>query len=294
MSKILITGATGQFGTATINALLQKGMEANQISGLVRNESKASDLKAKGINLVMGNYEDYASLIAAFKGVDKLLFISASDMVERLAQHERVIKAAIEAGVKHIVYTSFERKNNTENSPIWLITRAHLNSEKLLKESGVTYTILRNNLYMDFIPVFIGEKVVETGTIYLPANSGKAGVALRAEMAEATANVLAASGHDNKVYNFSNTETYSYRDVAKYISEATGKDIQYISPSKDEYIQTLTKAGVPLEYVELFASFAIAQAQDDLDSSSADLENLLGRKPTSLKEYLKTIYSSKN
>lgn len=294
MSKILITGATGHFGTATIKALLQKGINANQISALVRDENKVADLKANGINIVTGNYDDYASLVSAFKGVDKLLFISASDVTKRLPQHENVVKAAKEAGVKHVVYTSFERKNETQTSPLWVLAEAHLNTEKWLKESELTYTILRNNLYMDYVPVFIGEKVVETGTIYLPANSGKVSVALRSEMAEAAANILASSGHENKTYNFANTEAYTYTDVAKYISEATGKEIQYISPSAEEYTQTLTNAGVPAEYIGVFAGFAIAQAQGDLEAVSNDLQNLIGRKPTSLKEFLKTVYSSNN
>lgn len=294
MSKILITGATGHLGAATIEYLLQKGINANQISALVRDESKAGDLKAKGINIVIGSYDDYASLTTAFNGVDKLLFISASDIVKRLPQHENVIKAAIETGVKHVVYTSFERKNETETSPLWVLAQAHLNTEKWLKESGITHTILRNNLYMDFIPVFIGEKVIETGTIYLPASSGKVSVALRSEMAEAAANILATSGHENKTYHFANTEAYTYADVATYISEVTGKKIQYISPSVDEYNQTLANAGVPAEYIGVFAGFATAQAQGDLEAVSNDLQNLIGRKPTSLKEFLKTVYSSNN
>ena len=294
MGKILITGATGHFGKATIEYLLQKGINANQIYALVREENKAGDLKAKGINIVIGNYDDYASLTTAFNGVDKLLFISASDINKRLPQHENVVKAAKEAGVKHVVYTSFERKNETETSPIWGLAQAHLNTEKWLTESGLTHTILRNNLYMDFIPFCIGEKVLQTGTIYLPASSGKVSAALRSEMAEAAANILATSGHENKTYNITNTEAYTYADVASYISEATGKEIQYVSPSVDEYNQTLTNAGVPAEYIGIFSGFSTAQAQGDLEAVSNDLQNLIGRKPTSLKDFLKIVYSSNN
>lgn len=291
---ILVTGATGHLGTATIDFLLQKGISPDNISALARSAEKATDLQTKGINVVIGNYDDYASLSAAFNGVDKLLFISSSDITKRLAQHENVVKAAKEAGVKHVVYTSFERKNETETSPLWGLAQAHLNTEKWLKESGLTHTILRNNLYMDFIPVFIGDKVIETGAIYLPASSGKVSTALRSEMAEAIANILAASGHENKIYKLTNTEAYTYSDVASYISEATGKEIQYISPSVEEYNQTLANAGVPTEYIGVFSGFATAQAQGDLETISSDLQNLIGRKPTSLKEFLKTVYSSNN
>jgi len=291
---ILVTGATGHLGKATIDFLLQKGISPDNISALARSAEKATDIQTKGINVVIGNYDDYASLSAAFNGVDKLLFISSSDITKRLAQHENVVKAAKEAGVKHVVYTSFERKNETETSPLWGLAQAHLNTEKWLKESGLTHTILRNNLYMDFIPAFIGDKVIETGAIYLPASSGKVSTALRSEMAEAIANILAASGHENKIYKLTNTEAYTYSDVASYISEATGKEIQYISPSVEEYNQTLANAGVPTEYIGVFSGFATAQAQGDLETISSDLQNLIGRKPTSLKEFLKTVYSSNN
>lgn len=103
---ILITGATGNYGKATIDFLLKKGIQANSISALVRNEAKAEDLKAKGINLRIGDYDNYASLVKAFKGVDKLLLVSGSDVADRTKQHENAVNAAKEAGVRHIFYTS--------------------------------------------------------------------------------------------------------------------------------------------------------------------------------------------
>ena len=292
MSKILVTGATGHLGKATVDFLLQKGIAAGQISALARDESKAADLKTKGINVITGNYEDYASLVAAFKGVDKLLFVSANDVANRTVQQENVVKAAKEAGVKHVIYTSFERKNETETSPIAIVAEAQLKTEKWLKESGLTYTILKNNLYMDFIPVFIGDKVLETGVVYLPAGKGKAGFTLRNDMAEAAANILVTPGHEGKIYDITNVETYTYDDIASAIAGITGKAIKYVSPTVEEYISTLTGAGVPAEYSGMFAGFALAQAEGEFDFVGNDLEQLLGRKPTTLKDFLKTIYKS--
>ena len=99
---ILVTGATGNYGKATIEFLLKKGISVNSISALVRNEEKAEDLKAKGINLRIGDYDNYAALVEAFKGVDKLLLVSSSDVVKRGQQHKNAVKAAKEAGVKHM------------------------------------------------------------------------------------------------------------------------------------------------------------------------------------------------
>jgi len=289
---ILVTGASGNYGNATINFLLNKGISAKSISGLVRNEDKVEDLKEKGINLRIGDYNNYEGLVNAFKDVEKLLLISSSDIVKRGQQHENVVNAAKVAGVKHILYTSFERKNDTQTSPIYSLAKSHIATEKLIKESGMIYTIFRNNLYLDVLPMFFGEKVLTTG-IFLPAGESKSAYALRKDMSEATANVLASNGHDNKVYSLNNTENVSLQEIAQDLSEIVGKEINYVSPPQDVYVETLTKAGVPAQYIGMFAGFAEAMKQGEFTVETTDLENLLGRKPTTAKTFLKEVYASK-
>lgn len=291
MSKILVTGATGEYGKATINFLLQKGASPSDISAFVRDENKASEFKSKGIKIIKGDYNDYDSLVNAFKGVDKILFISANDLNLRNAQHSNVISAAKESQVKHVIYTSVERKIEDGTSPLNFLEESHLNTEKWLKESGIPYTILRNNLYFDVIPNFIGDKVLETGIVYIPAQNGNAAFVLRSDMAEASANILLSDGHEGKEYSFSNIEIYSFSDVAKLISEFTGKQISYVSPSVEEYKNTLTGAGVPEEFINVLVGFAQVIAIGEFDNTSTDLENLLGRKPTTLKEFIQRVYS---
>ncbi|MFC4211245.1 SDR family oxidoreductase [Pedobacter lithocola] len=289
---ILVTGATGNYGKSTINALLNKGISASIISALVRDAAKAEDLKAKGISLKVGDYDNYAGLVEAFKGVDKLLLVSGTDLVNRTEQHKNVVKAAKEAGVKHILYTSFERKNESETSPIYFLAKSHLETEKLIKESGLTYTIFRNNLYLDVLPMFFGEQVLDTGILF-PAGDTKSAFALRDDMTEATANVLASEGHENKEYSLSNTENISLQEIAQNLSEIVDRDINYVSPPQDVYVETLTKAGVPAQYVGMFASFAETIKQGEFSSEKTDLENLLGRKPLTAKAFLKEVYGTK-
>lgn len=290
---ILVTGSTGHFGKAAIEFLLKKGISAKNISALVREETKASDLKANGIKLTIGDYNNYASLVKAFKGVDKLLFVSGSEIEIREKQQDNVVKAAKEAGVKHILYTSFERKNETQTSPIAFVGKSHLDTENSIKASGMTYTIFRNNLYTDLLPLFFGEKVLETG-IYLPAGDARVGMASRNDMAEAAANVLISDGHENKEYIISNTENVSFHEIAENLSQLTGKSINYTSPDNDIYMDTLVKAGVPEEYAGMFSSFSEAMKQGEFAPAESDLENLLGRKPVSVKEQLTEIYMPKN
>lgn len=288
---MLITGATGQLGSATLDFLLKKGIPADKIIALVRDKAKAESLIEKGIAVRVGDYNDYESLAKAFQGVEKLLLISSSDLANRSQQHANAIQAAEAAGVKHIIYTSFERKNETETSPIALVAQSHIDTEEKLKESSMAYTILRNNLYMDFLPVLFGEDVLKTG-IFLPAGEGKAAFTLRQDMAEATANILSSEGHVNKEYTFSSPENLSLQELADTLGQLTGENIAYISPSAEVYGETLTKAGVPAEYVGVFAGFATAISQGELELYNSDLETLLGRKPTTAKEFLSQVYAT--
>ncbi|MBK8086535.1 MAG: SDR family oxidoreductase [Chitinophagaceae bacterium] len=287
---IFITGATGHFGKAVIDFLLAKGTPANTIGALVRDRTKATDLISKGINTKVGDYNDYSSLIEAFTGVDKLLLVSGSDIVNRLEQHANVVNAAKEAGVKHLIYTSFVRKNDTATSPIAMLAKSHIETEKFIKASGIPFTILKNSLYAEVLPMFLGEKVLETG-VYLPAGNGKAAFTTRLDMAEAGAAVLTGNGHENKEYILAGNSNYSLNDVAVFLTELTGKEVAYTIPAADVYTNTMVNAGVPLEYAGMFAGFGAAIEQGEFETSTSELETLLNRKPTTLKEYLQSVYT---
>jgi NAD(P)H dehydrogenase (quinone) len=287
---ILVTGATGPLGNGVVEFLLKK-TPASDIAVLVRDRAKAEVLKARGVEIRQGDYNDYSSLVKAFTGIDQLYFVSGNDIVNRSAQQANVVRAAKEAGIKHALYTSFQRKNETDSSPIALVAKAHLETESALKASGIPYTILKHTLYADILPLFIGDKVLETGVIFQPAGDGKVAFVLRADMAEAAANILTSKGHENKVYEISGGRAWSYQDVAEIISEVSGKPINYVSPTQEVFRQELSKAGVPDQYINLFAGFNEGIRQGEFDHTDPTLEKLLGRKPTSVKEYLKTIYS---
>jgi len=289
-AKILVTGATGNFGKTTIDFLLKKGIAATNISALVRDEAKAEDLKAKGITIRVADYNNYDSLLAAFKGVDKLLLVSGTDLVNRGKQQLNAVKAAKEAGVKHILYTSFERKNETKTSPIAFLAKSHIDTDNAIKASGMTYSIFRNNLYLEVLPMFFGEQVLETG-IFFPAGDTAAAYVSRNDLAEAVANVLISENNESKEYAMNNVENYSMKNSADILSKITNTTVNYTSPSPNIYSDVLTKAGVPGEYVGMFVGFGAAIQQGEFYVNSTDLENLLGRKPVSLEDFLKQVYT---
>ena len=285
---ILVTGATGHLGKATINFLLKK-LPANQISALVRSEAKAAEFKEKGITVHIGDYADYDSMVKAFAGTDKLFLISSSDLEgDRSVQHINAIKAAKAAGVQHIVYTGIDLKD-PGHTALAEVEDAHTKTADYLKTTGLRYTMLDNNLYADVLPQFLGEKVLETG-VFFPAGTGKVPFATRMDMAEASANLLASDAYQENVYPFASDEVYSFDDVAKILSELSGKEVPYLNPTKETFITTMTKHGVPEAAAGFMAAFGEAIANDELDTKRTVLPSLLGRKPTSLKDYLKSVY----
>jgi NAD(P)H dehydrogenase (quinone) len=284
---ILVTGATGHLGVAVIDFLLKK-VPAGQIAALVRDEAKASGLKEKGISIRVGNYHDYHSLVQAFKGIDKILLVSSNDFNDRAGQQINVINAAKEAGVKNVVYTSIAT-NAVTTTAIPLVVDSHIATANYLKTSGLTYTLLNHNLYADVLPMFIGEKVVETG-VFIPGGEGRVPYATRLDMAEAAANVLTGTEHDNKEYTIASDVTYSFADIAQLLSKLANKQVAYVDAPEDAYTDTLAKAGVPQEYIAIMSGFAEAIKKNEFNLPGTELEKLLGRKPVSLESYLQQVF----
>jgi NAD(P)H dehydrogenase (quinone) len=287
---IVITGATGQLGSGVIENLIQKGFNPSSITALVRSEEKGESLKAQGVRIAIGDYDNNTSLENAFKGADKLLLISSNDIENRTQQQIHVVNAAKKSGVKHILYTSIQRKTDSPDSPISFVLDSHMATEKAIQESGLSYTILRNNLYMDILPWILGENVFETGIFY-PAQEGKVAFTLRADMAEATANLLMSSDYENKEYTISNPHSLSFSEVAEYLSDLGGKPVVYISPDVETYKNILTGAGVPQMAVDMLAGFAVGAAKGELVAGDSDLPKLLGRDAVSYKDYLNGVYA---
>lgn len=284
---ILVTGAAGQLGRATVEFLLNK-VPAAEIAVLARDAEKAAGLKALGVDVRIGDYSDYGSLTKAFSGIDKLLLISGNDVANRGPQQLNAVRAAKESGVKHIIYTSVDN-TKPAGSVIAFVEDSHLETVKAIKESGLRWTMLNNNLYADVIPVFIGDKVLEQG-IFFPAGTGRVPFATRRDMAEAAANVLSSEGHEGKEYAIAGDAQVGFADVAASLSKLSGKDIRYHAPDAKTYAETLAAAGVPPEFTGFTSAFAGAIAAGEFETTKNDLPQLLGRKPESVENFLKAAY----
>ena len=294
MTKILVTGATGSLGMGLIKNLLTK-TSAKQVFALVRTEEKAATLKALGVNVRIGDYDDYDSLVDAFQGIDKLYMVSNKDVSKRFKQQDNVVDAAIEAGIGYIAYTSYSGETENEDSPIRPVVLGHLNTEAKLKKSGIDYTILQHGMYADMIPIFAGTEVLTNHLIYFPAGDGKASMVLRADLAEAGAVILLdeSGKFNNKSIKLTGSKALSWNDIAELIGSITNLPIKYVSPTVEEYTKTLINAGVPAEYITLFGNFGKAMKANEMTASTSTLEEVLGHKATPIRNLLVGLYAKK-
>lgn len=293
-NKVLITGATGSLGGKVVNLLKEKTKIEN-IAVLVRDEKNelAKQYANDGIEIKIGDYANLESLESAFKGIDTLYFVSGGDDNERAKLHKNVVDTAKKVGIKHILYTSAVWKDESNSSPLANLVDSHLQTENCIKTSGITYTILKHNLYAEVIEMMIGDKsqLLKAKTIYLPTANGLASFIPKKDLAEAEVNILLNPlPYSNKVLEFNGSEQISFSEIAKKISEIVKEPIQYISPTKKEFEEQMTKFGLPSHIIEILTTFSIAIANREFDQQSNDLERVLGRKTTSLFEFLQVTY----
>lgn len=283
---ILITGATGQLGSATIEFLLKK-LPPSQLVALVRDERKAAPLRTLGVRICLGDYDSPATLDEAMRGIDKVLLIAGTDEENRLRQHRNVVEAAQRAGVALLAYTS--RALHDRHTLANHLMEGHFHTEDLIQASGLPYVFFRNILYLDTIPRFVGEPI-PTADIRLPAGEGRVAFALRRDMAEAMATVLARPEPANRVYTFTGSESYSFHDVAAALSELTGRPLAYSPVEPATFAQQLQGRGLPEPVIQRIIGFMTDIKNGQEADVSPDLALLLGRPPTGLREGLKEVY----
>lgn len=286
MSKTVITGVSGQLGRLVVGYLLSKGIPAQEIRGLARDPQKAADLLELGVEVVQADYDNAASLLAAFSGASRLLFISASslDNTLRVRQHATVVEAARNAGVGHIIYTGIafpeKMKLGLEN--------VHLATEYMIRTTNIPYTFLRNSFYMEILVNESLAGIVESGELVTSAASGKMNYVLRKDLALAAATVLSGEGHENKIYELANPHPFSYDEFAALLSEVSGKVITHRAVSPAEAVQSMLQAGLPegrAKFIVHLIYSAIEAGQ--FASTSDDLTGLLGSSYTTTKEAIR-------
>jgi NAD(P)H dehydrogenase (quinone) len=286
MKKILITGATGQLGRAVVQSLT-KQLPAHQIAVITRQEEQQLQLRQEGFSAFVADYDDVASLRRAMEGVAAVLLIAAGDAGNRMQQHWNVIDAAKQMGVSAIAYTSRSLKD--QNTLSNALMQDHFETEDYIKASGLAYTLFRNALYMDALPIFIGKDLPLHG-IALPAGNGKVAFVMRSDLGEAIGNVLATGVFENKTYQFTGSQAYSFYDVAAALSDGSGHNISYVPVSAAAFSNRLKEKSIPEPALKKILDFIADIKAGQEAQVTMDLEAVLNRKPTSLHEGIKALY----
>ena len=283
--KIAVTGATGQLGQLVVTGLLEKGTSIKVIA-VVRDEKKALPLVKRGAEVRVAHYGDPDALKAAFSGVDRLLLISSSEVGQRIEQHKNVINAAKAAGVKHIVYTSAPRATTTT----LIIAPEHKATEENILQSGMEYTILRNNWYTENYKDQV-ETASKTGTIVSAAGAGRVASATRADFAAGAVAVLLGAGHEGKIYELGGDYAWDYNELAETIGEIIGKPVVYKAVDAGTLIDILKSAGLDEGMAGFIAALDGNIAEGALSEVTGELSRLIGRPTTSLRKGLKDAVS---
>ncbi|EOT5499964.1 TPA: SDR family oxidoreductase [Citrobacter koseri] len=280
---IAITGATGQLGQHVIDTLL-KTVPASQIAAIVRNPAKADALTRLGVTVRQADYSDEAAFTAALQGIDRLLLISSSEVGQRAAQHRNVINAAIAANVKFIAYTSLL---HADRSPLGLHVE-HVETEKMLADSGIPYALLRNGWYTENY-LASAPAALEHGVFIGAAGEGKIASATRADYAAAAARVISEEGHAGKVYELAGDEGWTLSQLATELAKQSGKKVVYQNLNEADFAAALKGVGLPAGLADMLADSDAGAAKGGLFDDSHTLSALIGRPTTSLAESVKSI-----
>ncbi|MGI3786610.1 MAG: SDR family oxidoreductase [Janthinobacterium lividum] len=278
--SIAVTGATGQLGRLIVAGLVEQ-VPADQVVAVVRDAQKAGDL---GVTVRVAPYEDLEALTAAFDGVDVVVFISGDTPGVRVPQHTNVVRAAAQAGVGRVVYTSAPRAGDTT----LILAPEHKVTEELLRESGLTWTFLRNNWYSENYAGTL-KTAAATGEVVSAAGDGRVASASRADFAAATVVVATSEGHDNAVYELGGDEAWDFVGFTSAAGAALGRELTYRPVSPEELDAELTAAGLDAGTRGFLVGLDVNIAEGTLAEVTGDLTRLIGRPTTPLVTTLKTL-----
>ncbi|MGE5489972.1 MAG: NmrA family NAD(P)-binding protein [Actinomycetota bacterium] len=239
---ILVTGANGQLGRRIVEHLAARLGSTEGIAVSVRDTAKAADLAERGISVRQGDFDQPESLVQAFAGADKLVLVSTDGPRDvRIQQHRNAIAAAKAAVVAQVLYTSFVDTRADSPAEFAAVHRA---TEADLAASGLKFTLLRNTLYAELLPVAVSPALA-SGVFQLPAGTGKASFVSRDELAQAIAAAAAAPALAKEIYELTGQTAHDFNEVAAAVAKVSGKPIRYEQVNEDAYADALASYGLP-------------------------------------------------
>jgi NAD(P)H dehydrogenase (quinone) len=277
MPAIAVTGATGKLGGRVARRLEDAGIAQCL---LVRDAARAPDLA--GAEVLVAGYADTEAVRAALYGLTTVFMVSAAEAPDRVEQQRNFVDAAIAAGVEHLVYVSFV---GASARATFTLARDHWATEEHIKDTGIAYTFLRDNVYSDVLPHLVGTDGVLRG----PAGQGRIAPVTQDDIADVAVMVLTDSKfHAGKTYNLTGPETLTLARVADVLSDVTGRSVRYEPETLEDAYETRREAATSQWQLDAWVSTYTAIAAGELDGVSNDIEELTGRPATSFEDLLRS------
>lgn len=281
-ASIGVTGASGHLGRRVVDLLLEAG--AKHVVALTRDPAKLADLSARGVDIRKASFDDPAGLTSALAGVERLLIIS-TDAVDgagtRARQQTAAVDAAVAAGVKHLAYTSITSPYPDPGSPI---ADSHFWTEARVFQSPGTWSVLRNNLYTDYL-VPGAQQAIASGTAFHAAENGRRAYVTREDCAvAAVAALLGAEGR--RIFDIDGPDALSVGDLAALYARLSGRPVAAQSIPSAALVSGLVGAGVPEGMANVLARFDVDAAKGYLGVVSGHFAELTGRAPESVEAFL--------
>jgi NAD(P)H dehydrogenase (quinone) len=292
MTRIVITGASGNYGRLATDGLIAQGRAADLIL-ITRSPDKLADRAAQGCTVRYGDFDKPETLAEAVQGADKMLLISGTRVGARVVQHEAAVDAAASGGVRHIVYTSFIGIDDPANPAE--VRHDHIETERLIKASGCQWTVLRDAHYADAMILMAGPGVMASGQWISNAGDGREAMVWRDDCAACAVAVLSGAGHEGRTYNITGPELQRFADVTALMAEITGVPLEYVPVDDAAQYAMFDAMGIPRRPVDNLDVGGIPWNSDDmvtfgrairegfLEICSDDVERLTGRKARSVR-----------
>ena len=275
LPTLAVTGSTGALGGLVARHLADEEVPLRLI---VRSPERAPALP--GAHAVRAAYGDRDAALLALDGVQTLFMVSASESADRLAQHRAFVDAAVDAGVEHIVYTSFY---GASPECTFMLGRDHWATEEHIRSRGTAFTFLRDNFYLDVLPLFAGED----GVIRGPAGDGRVAAVARADVARVAAAVLLdPAGHRGSTYDLTGPEALTMSEVAATVAEVTGKAVSFHDESIEEAYESRLRWPAEQWQYDAWVSTYTAIAAGEVAEVSDDVLRVTGREPLTLRQLL--------
>lgn len=274
--RIAVTGVTGGLGGRVARRLAERGVGQRLV---VRDPGRAPELA--GAEVATASYDDPGSLRRAFQGARTLVMVSASEDPDRLRLHANVVDAASDAGVERVLYTSFF---GAAPECTFTFGRDHWHTEELIKASGLAWTMLRDNLYLDFLPLMVGPD----GVIRGPAGDGRVAAVTRDDIADVAVAVLeGGDGHAGRTYDLTGPEALTMAEVAEQLTAFAGRPISYHAETLEEAYASRAHYGAPDWEVAGWVTTYAAIANGELEAVSGDVAAVAGHPPMRLADFLR-------